>query len=390
MSVPCSRVFVMLAIIAASCCAKGCAMQNHLGDSSLPEPPPPRLVSWADYDGQHLVTASGPISLWDVSTGQMLQRFETREAEPLGLRNGLPPSVLAVALSPGGERIAAALGGVGDSGAFVKDSSVRVWDASTGEELLRLEGHTPGARELEFSPDGSRLLSAGSNTARMWDLSAGTLLFVIEHSTKRIEFSPDGGRFLGIVGRTATVFDALDGNEICSMASPDPRRVIRSAHFSADGTRVLAASSDNIARICDAQSGQVLTEFTGHTNYLQDASFAGERWIVTGGSDETVRVWSQASGETVRTIRMPGPVERVLVSPDGKRCLARWTSAEPAPVASLLDLESGSELVRLTERSDVVGLIGFGPTGEHVLIAGDRPRALLSADTGELIRRYER
>ncbi|KAF8664862.1 hypothetical protein AX14_006690, partial [Amanita brunnescens Koide BX004] len=70
--------------------------------------------------------------------------------------------VLSVAFSIDGTRIV--------SGS--EDKSVRVWDASTGEELKTLYGHSDYVRSVAFSSDGTRIVS-GSNdmSVRVWHLA---------------------------------------------------------------------------------------------------------------------------------------------------------------------------------------------------------------------------
>jgi WD40 repeat protein len=47
---------------------------------------------------------------------------------------------------------------------------VRLWDAATGEELVRLPGHSDYVFALAFSPDGKTLVSSsGDTTLRLWD-----------------------------------------------------------------------------------------------------------------------------------------------------------------------------------------------------------------------------
>jgi len=45
-----------------------------------------------------------------------------------------------------------------------------VWDAKTGAEVLTLRGHTSAVHSASFSPDGTRIVTAGGDrTARVWD-----------------------------------------------------------------------------------------------------------------------------------------------------------------------------------------------------------------------------
>ena len=54
---------------------------------------------------------------------------------------------------------------------------VKVWDASSGECVLTLEGHSDCVNSVAFSHDSTRLASAsGDKTVKVWDASSGECL----------------------------------------------------------------------------------------------------------------------------------------------------------------------------------------------------------------------
>ena len=82
------------------------------------------------------------------------------------LPGGHNGSVSGVAYSPDGTRIATA----------GHDGTARVFDAATGEELTVCTGHNRWVGGVAYSPDGTRIATAGDDgTARVFDAATGTL-----------------------------------------------------------------------------------------------------------------------------------------------------------------------------------------------------------------------
>jgi len=76
------------------------------------------------------------------------------------------------------------------------ERGIHVYDVRTGKRLLDLKGHHSRVQQVQFSPDGRRLLSVGMEGAvKLWDSESGQELLTLTDAAGRFQgaaFSPDG------------------------------------------------------------------------------------------------------------------------------------------------------------------------------------------------------
>jgi WD40 repeat protein len=101
-------------------------------------------------------TNNGGVDLWNSATGEKLPALQVaKDAPPAGFLNCL-------AFSPDGKTLAA-----GDVSGVV-----HFWEVATTKVRAVLKGHQARVTSLDFSPDGSRLISGSDDTtALIWDLT---------------------------------------------------------------------------------------------------------------------------------------------------------------------------------------------------------------------------
>ncbi len=215
-----------------------------------------RSISFAP-DGRHIVSAGRDrrVRVWDVRRGKLVHDMEG---------HGNP--VNAVAYSPNGQLIASGSGDSmmrGSNVIDVDDSSVKLWNAQSGELVRKLEGHVGGVLSLAFSSDGKMLASGGQQeTVILWDVETGRKLHTLTPEgvpyrslIQRVWFSVDGKTIYGANFIKETyAWDVATGRfkEKLQFRDKDEHPVI-----SPDG-RIRAHRNENEVDLLDAKSGRLL------------------------------------------------------------------------------------------------------------------------------------
>ncbi|MHC5915138.1 MAG: WD40 domain-containing protein [Nostoc sp.] len=264
-------------------------------------------------------------------------------------------SVYSVAYSPDGRIIA--------SGS--KDSTIKLWDVSTGREIYTLKGHFDSVNSVVFSPDGKTFASGSDDTTiQLWDVTTGRQIRTLQaHSAcvRSVAFSPDGKILAsGSTASTIKLWDVTTGGQIRTLKGHSDW--VRSVAFSPDGRTLVSGSDDKTIQLWDVTTGRQIRTLKGHSDFVHSVAFSPDgKNLASGSNDTTIKLWNVTTGGQIRTVQAHSIwVLSVAFSPDGKT-LASGGHGD----IKLWDMTTGMQIYTLQEQS--FSLV-FSPDGK--ILAG--------------------
>jgi WD40 repeat protein len=280
-------------------------------------------------DGNAIATLSedGTLIAWNLSDGR--QRWSVE---------GLPAGTGALAYSPDSTYLASSAG----SGS---DAAIYVWDAFSGEEITRLQGHGNYIIALEFSADGS-LLASGSwdHTVKLWNLATGEAVATLQ-------------------GHDAILTDLA---------------------FNTDGTRLATVAEDYTLRLWDVAAQTEQARIDMPRSLPWSVAFSEDnRALLTTHADGTLRTWlvnpadASLQGKIIAAAaRVPRPVAAFTAQERKAYAIDSYIGSYPLSASSNINLRPEPYVKSLIVQRDDTG-------AETLYALTDEKFILASTDRGE-------
>ncbi|MDA1013097.1 MAG: hypothetical protein O3A00_01440 [Planctomycetota bacterium] len=196
-----------------------------------------------------------------------------------------------------------------------RSGEVKLFNVADGK-LIRswMDAHTDGVLGVAFSPDGSKMVSCGSDRyIKMFDVASGKFIRPFEGHTDYVldvTWQSDGKSIVSCgADNVIKVWNAESGEQIRTIAGFEKQ--ITCVRFIGESINVVSSSGDNTVRQHRSDNGQQLRIFPGSIDFMYCVDATPDaRFVIAGGFDSVLRVWNGANGQAIHALEPPKPAAK--------------------------------------------------------------------------------
>ncbi|CAG5927490.1 unnamed protein product [Menidia menidia] len=362
-------------------------------------------------DGKRIICAArNAVLVFEVETSDMLLEIKTNRLSTVQSCHACPASnLLAIAFS---------------------NYAVELWDLEDNKKRADCSGHLSWVHRVQFSCDGSQLLSCSDDqTVRLWETAkvhtssavclkrdsdvlfscediivsaadhcnrlqvrdgrTGSVLFQSEESSSRIRCTclcrQPFAVALGQEDGTVQVFEVPSGKLLATL--PGHTKTVLHCQFSQNGQTLITSSEDTTIRVWRWQTGECQV-LQGHKEQVRSFSLLpvspNNSSLLTWSFDGSLKLWDTENGVKLQDIEAhTGAILSCHVSPDG--CLCATASADRT--AKVWHCASWQCVYTLRGHQECVRSCRFSWDGRRLATGDDNGEIRLwSVSDGSLLR----
>lgn len=313
-------------------------------------------------DGTKLISASDDktIRIWDIKSGNTIRILRGE------IDTGEAGKIYAIALSPDGRLLAAAGHTEVKQGA---GHPIRLYDLATGRILALLKGHSGAVLSLDFSSDGTKLASGGTDdTAIIWDIERRAAHLQLKGhvgDVNVVRFSSNQRLVTGGDDKTVRLWRVGDGRRVGPLRKHGD--VVRDIAISRRANMIASGSVDGIIKLWDLRNGRPITSFGDRRFEVTSLSFGPDGQSLLQGSGASPYhsfVWNiKARKKSLIYKAHDNIVLASAISPNGR--LAATGGGNNNEI-HIWNIRSGKHLKGLRGAGQAVWSVGFSTDNRKI------------------------
>lgn len=293
------------------------------------------------------------------------------------------------------------------------DDYIRVWDLQSGDFICLFEDSPKDFQFVNLSPNGKLMITGCKDgIITIWDISKWEAIHQLKGEVRAISCSAisNNGQvlILGCHNGTIQLYDLTNVKEIRNWKAHEytihGRGGIQSLLISPDNRLLVSSGSDNLIKLWDLSTGNLLYTLTGHSSWVTALAFSpdghnlisggleiieweldsglmkriignhpygvcslainpSKNFLVSGGNDYLIRIWDLRNGREINSIEGHlGEVTGVAVTQDGRTIISGAIDGK----IKLWDLQRLEPNVKFDNRGEYIFSVAISPDGGFV------------------------
>ena len=210
-------------------------------------------------------------------------------------------------------------------GQAAKSGKVILWNVVNGQKVAEVGDEFDAVLAADLSPDqGSVALGTPNKILKSYNTKDGKVAWTVKKHTDwvtAVAYSPDGVLVAsGDRAGNLYVWEAKTGRDFYALSGH--KDGITDLAFRDDGNVLASASADGTIKLWNMHDGANMKTQNAHGNGVMSIAFAHDGRIVTGGRDNTAKVWTPEAESPKAFEAFSDVVLHVAFTDDGQRVIA--------------------------------------------------------------------
>ncbi len=210
-----------------------------------------------------------------------------------------------------------------------KTSMIEVFNFSTRQKLITLNGQEGEFRFVIFSDDGNAVASASNdNIIKIWDVATARNIGIFKDESKNyissVAINQNSKTLASVTwDKNITIWNMINHEKISNIKFDFDGNIKVALAIRTDG-QILASGTNDKIQLWSIASGEEKQALTVDSGGITALAFSPNGKILASGSDDNkIQIWNLITGKIISTLTgHSGAITSVAFSPDGQKLVS--------------------------------------------------------------------
>jgi WD40 repeat protein len=226
-----------------------------------------------------------------------------------------------------------------------------------------------GVHSVAVTPDGTKIICGSHDGVQIWNADNGELIANLPGSQgliRDLAVTADGRKLLaastdGLIRIWNLATMSLHA-EFAGHGAP-----LRAVTVTPDNRWAISGGHDNIIKVWDLQSEKLFRELEGHTSFITDLAVTPDGSILVSSTFNSVYLWNLPDGRRIGELQ-GNPGRALGITPEGRFVLSGMEIGRPEERGlGIWDIKTGARVTVLSGNKTPIGTLAITPDGRFAI-----------------------